>query len=254
MLYSDVGESVQRSGEMKELVFFENDRAVTSTVNIAENFGKRHDHLIRDVQNMKKDVPNFGEMFFYHNDRDSYGRFRKTYLMNRDGFTLLVMGFTGSKAMEFKLKYIEAFNEMEKRLQNNQPKLLSSKEQLMASMKLSLETAEDVNELRTDVNMLKDTMRIDTREEAQIRNLANRIVVKALGGKKSNAYKVMSRKAFPRFWNEFKRFFELARYGDLPKKQFDEAIEWMHEWQPDTTTRIEIKSANEQMVMEDDVS
>ena len=49
---------------------------------------------------------------------DSYGRMQKAYYMNRDGFSLLVMGFTGAEAIEWKLKYIEAFNAMEKKLKN----------------------------------------------------------------------------------------------------------------------------------------
>ena len=74
--------------------------------------------------------PNFGEMFFETTAPDSYGREQRTYLMNRDGFTLLAMGFTGKAALEWKLKYIAAFNEMEKKLAD-QPQLTRS--QLLAT-------------------------------------------------------------------------------------------------------------------------
>lgn len=105
-----------------DLVVIENRQAVTSSLQVAENFEKRHDHILRDVETLKKDVPNFGEMFFETETPDSYGRARKTYLMNRDGFTLLAMGFTGKKALEFKLKYIDAFNQMEQTLlEHSQP-------------------------------------------------------------------------------------------------------------------------------------
>jgi anti-repressor protein len=65
---------------------------------------------------MRKDLLKIQEIFFESVLPDSYGRPRKVYLMNRDGFALLAMGFTGSKALEWKLKYIQAFNEMEQRL------------------------------------------------------------------------------------------------------------------------------------------
>lgn len=55
---------------------------------------------------------NFEQMFFPVEIPDSYGRPQRAYLMNRDGFSLLVMGFTGKSALEWKLKYIEAFNRM----------------------------------------------------------------------------------------------------------------------------------------------
>lgn len=98
---------------MNELVVMKDKQAVTTSLQVAENFEKRHDHLLRDIETLKDDVPNFGEMYFLSTTHDSYGRDRKHYLMNRDGFTLLAMGFTGKKAMEFKLNYIQAFNDME---------------------------------------------------------------------------------------------------------------------------------------------
>lgn len=89
---------------------------VVTSLDVAETFEKRHDHVLRDVDKLKKDVPNFGEMFYEGITMDSYGRNQKVFFMNRDGFTLLVMGYTGEKAMKFKLAYIKQFNEMEKAL------------------------------------------------------------------------------------------------------------------------------------------
>nr|DAP22389.1 MAG TPA: KilAC domain protein [Bacteriophage sp.] len=94
----------------------QNGQPVASSRDVAECFQKRHDHVLRDVDALRKDVPNFGEMFFESTEPDSYGRAQRAYLMNRDGFTLLSMGFTGKAALEWKLKYIEAFNAMEKQI------------------------------------------------------------------------------------------------------------------------------------------
>lgn len=100
---------------MNEIILStQNGEPVASSRQIAENFEKRHDHVMRDIDTFKKDVPNFGEMFFEAEAPDSYDRPQRTYLMNRDGFSLLVMGFTGKAALGWKLKYIQAFNEMEK--------------------------------------------------------------------------------------------------------------------------------------------
>lgn len=98
------------------LVVIQNRQAVTSSLTVAENFGKRHDNVLRDIEALKEDVLNFEEMFFEAETPDSYGRPRRTYYMNRDGFTLLAMGFTGKKAIQFKLQYIQAFNQMEQQL------------------------------------------------------------------------------------------------------------------------------------------
>ena len=48
--------------ELKDLVIMRNGKAVTSSIEAAEIFGKRHDHVMRDINSLKKDVPNFGEM------------------------------------------------------------------------------------------------------------------------------------------------------------------------------------------------
>ena len=98
---------------MENLVIMKDQQAVTSSLQVAETFEKRHDHILRDIDGIEKDVPNFGEMFVEGTEPDSYGRSRRVIYMNRDGFTLLAMGFTGKAALQFKLKYIEAFNQME---------------------------------------------------------------------------------------------------------------------------------------------
>lgn len=105
---------------MNQLVLLRDGQAITNSIIVHETFGKRHDHVLRDIEKFEKDVPNFGEMFKPSFEYDAYGRKRKIYEMNRDGWVLLVMGFTGEKAMKFKLRYIKEFNEMEAEL--NKPK------------------------------------------------------------------------------------------------------------------------------------
>lgn len=108
----------------------QNGEPVASSRQIAESFEKNHRDVLRAVDNLKEDVRNFAQMFFETTVPDSYGREQRVYLMNRDGFTLLAMGFTGKAALEWKLKYIAAFNEMEKKLAK-QPQLTRS--QLLAT-------------------------------------------------------------------------------------------------------------------------
>lgn len=108
----------------------QNGEPVVSSRQIAENFDKNHRDVLRALDNLKEDVRNFAQMFFESTEPDSYGREQRAYLMNRDGFTLLAMGFTGKAALEWKLKYIAAFNEMEKKL-TEQPQLTRS--QLLAT-------------------------------------------------------------------------------------------------------------------------
>ena len=107
----------------------QNGEPVASSRQIAESFEKNHRDVLRAVDSLKEDVRSFAQMFFETDTPDSYGRPQRTYLMTRDGFTLLAMGFTGKAALAWKLKYIAAFNAMEKQLAQRPP---LSRSELMA--------------------------------------------------------------------------------------------------------------------------
>ena len=102
---------------MNELVYLKKDDAFTDSLTVAESFGKQHTKVIRAIENLIVGLPKNGDtpMFIktWYKHPQNGERYAK-YLMNRDGFSLLVMGFTGKKALEWKVKYINAFNSMEK--------------------------------------------------------------------------------------------------------------------------------------------
>lgn len=102
----------------------ENGQVVVSSREVAENFGKEHKHVLRDIENLMGGEPKIGlsSMFFKSEYLSVQNKVLPEYLMNRDGFTLLAMGFTGKEALEWKLKYIDAFNQMEQKLTNPEPK------------------------------------------------------------------------------------------------------------------------------------
>ncbi|MDU2589817.1 MAG: Rha family transcriptional regulator, partial [Atopobium sp.] len=132
---------------MENLVITKNQQAVTTSLQVAATFNKNHRDVLAAIDDLKEGVAeNYADLFY----EDSYihpqnkQKYRQI-IMNRDGFTLLAMGFTGQKALQFKLKYIEAFNQMEKEIQ--QPKLPTSQRELAM---LALSANEETNE-RVDV-------------------------------------------------------------------------------------------------------
>ena len=100
---------------MNELVYLKNDEPVCNSIDIADKFGKRHADVIRAIENLLKNdsTQNCVRCFKESSYKDAKNVSRKMYFMNRDGFTFLVMGFTGQKANEWKWQYIKAFNTME---------------------------------------------------------------------------------------------------------------------------------------------
>lgn len=108
-----------------DLVVIQNRQAVTTSLQVAESFEKRHDHVLRDIETILGGLPNSGEAPMFYESAYEHPQNKQQYrmfYMNRDGFTLLAMGFNGKKALEFKLKYIQAFNQMEQKLiEQSQP-------------------------------------------------------------------------------------------------------------------------------------
>lgn len=103
---------------------------VASSRQVAENFGKEHKDTLESIRQILAAENSATKSMFYETTFENRGKQYPMYLMNRDGFTLLAMGFTGKAALEWKLKYIAAFNEMEKKL-TEKPQLTRS--QLLAT-------------------------------------------------------------------------------------------------------------------------
>lgn len=129
-------------------LFNQGGKILASSREVSEKFGKNHDKVCRDIKNLLKSQPTKLAIEFieseYISDR---GRTYTEYLMTRNGFSLLCMGFTGEKALEWKLKYIDAFNKMEEKLKSGD--YLSEEEKLKLQLfsKDPLEVASAHNRL-----------------------------------------------------------------------------------------------------------
>ena len=98
------------------IVYQRNGQPAVSSRDVAEQFGKEHRNVIQAVKNLIAENSALTPMFIEDTYTAGTGKKYPMYYMNRDGFTLLAMGFTGKEALAWKLKYIQAFNMMEERL------------------------------------------------------------------------------------------------------------------------------------------
>lgn len=99
-----------------ELVTVNNGQPITTSQAVAEKFGKRHNNVLRAIENIDCS-PEFSLLNFEQRDFiDERGKARRMYNMTKDGFTFLVMGFTGKQAARFKEDYINEFNRMAEHL------------------------------------------------------------------------------------------------------------------------------------------
>ncbi len=134
-------------------------------------------------------------------------------------------------------------------------KLRKNELQVIEHPKSNLEILKmTVNELTSHderITNLEETMRIDGAQEHTLNKKGRQVVVESLGGKASPAYKNMAFKVFSAFWRDFKNHFEIPRYGDLPKKKYEEGLRFIGLWEPSTSLKIEIDSYNRQQTIQE---
>ena len=147
--------------KLNELTIVNQDgKAVVSSRQVADHFGKEHKTVLRSVEEILGLAQNCATPMFYKTtyihpqNKQEYPE----YLMNRDGFTLLAMGFTGAEAMQWKIKYIQAFNEMEKKL--TAP--MSQLEIMVQSAQALLEHDRQIKQLSGELQGMRDVITLST--------------------------------------------------------------------------------------------
>lgn len=134
----------------------ESGHILTNSLLVAEKFGKQHKDVMKAIKELLTSAQNCANLFVESEYPDSYGRMQPMYVMNRDGFSLLVMGFTGEKALQFKLDFIAAFNEMEQKLKEEQPKQLSSAEMFLQIAQINVQQEKKIAELECKVTRIEE--------------------------------------------------------------------------------------------------
>lgn len=151
--------------------------AVTS-LQVAKHFEKEHKHVLRDIEAVLSQVPenfvkpNFG-LYEYPVETGIGTRTAKAYLLSKDAFTLLTMGYTGEKAMAFKIAYIARFNEMEEQLRTTSPLLPNFRDPIAAAEAwIVAERARLAEQARADYYQ-RTKAEIGSRREATAMNTAS---------------------------------------------------------------------------------
>ena len=232
---------------MNDLVIMKSRKALTTSLKVAETFDKAHKHVLTSIRNLTAQNSAVKKMFAestYVNDR---GQEQPMYYMNRDGFTLLAMGFTGRDAMKFKLEYIEAFNRMDELIRNENNLPQTPEEQLQLTMVVTNRLVKRVGKVEARVDHIEKTSELAEVQRYQLLQARKKRVIEAVGGVDSNYYKdTKARKVFSVFGRDFKKEFSIPRYDSLQKQYFEKAMEFTRNWYPDFVLQREIQNANAQ--------
>lgn len=172
---------------MSNLVITKDRQAVTTSLDIAENFEKQHKHVIEAIESKIQSAENsahYKTMFSEGIYQDSRNRNQKMYYMNRDGFAFIAFGFTGKKADDFKIKYIDAFNQMEQHIkQELDTSSLSPELQMFNHMFKSLANQEiATKQLENKVDGISDLLTMDTKDwRKEVNSIIRKIAIKQGG-------------------------------------------------------------------------
>lgn len=141
---------------MNDLVKIVSGKVTVNSKQVSEHFEKAHRQVLRDIRDLLEDSGEFGVHNFVLSSYISLQNKKLScYEMTRDGFSLLAMGFTGKQAIEWKIKYINAFNEMEKMLSGEN----SVMKQLNMAVKIMSEDKEIASKCGSGLNKWKEVRR-----------------------------------------------------------------------------------------------
>ncbi len=173
-------------------------RPATTSLEVAKFFGKQHQHVMRSIDDLRSNTPesfsasNFGRAEY----SDEQGKPRPMFILYRDGFMLLVMGYTGKKALAMKLAYIEAFNRME--------------EELARQKEAARNITQDIVDFPGSISITPSSV-------------ADRKPLRALVG----SWAKLSNAPFDACWNQLKAAFNLANIKELPQEWIPDALAWV---------------------------
>ena len=224
---------------------------VVTSRQVAEDFEKEHSKVIRTIENLFQGIAKNGDtpskyfiMDSYENEQNKQKYIQ--YLITQRGFSLLVMGFTGEKALQWKLKYIEAFNKMEQAIKNPYSHLSKEVQAIFA-------LDHKHQKLESEVKELKDGMPLFNVECKEIQAAVKRKGVEILGGKGSPAYKNNSIrcKVYSDIQQQLRREFGVSRYEAIKRSQLPVAHEIVAKYKAPIYLVNEIYLLNQQLTDED---
>lgn len=171
--------------------------------------------------------------------QDSIGRMQKTPVINESGLYALIFGSKLESAKRFK-HWVTSEVLPTIRKTGGYQKQLSPAEMMRIQLGM-------IDDHENRIENLENNMTIDYGQQQVLGETVNHTVISTLGGKESNAYKEVSKKVFAECNRDLKNYFQVNARNNVPKKRFEEALQYAKSWKPCTNTQLKIENANAQM-------
>lgn len=237
---------------MSDLVVMKDQQAVTTSLQVAETFGKQHKDVLEAYDNLMQQGVAENSADLFYEDTYIHPQNKQAYrqiIMNRDGFTLLAMGFTGKSAIQFKLQYIRAFNQMEDHIKQ-QPQIPDTPRGLaLLALAANEEASKRIDEIDGRLVDIEENKLITTEDKGTIDRSVQKKVYQIckdqhLGqGAKSMLFKDLG--------SSIKQLFNVPNRGRIKDKDFQKVLEFINHWQPSSVTKERINQIQTELYMED---
>lgn len=213
---------------------------------VAEMVGKAHNDLLKDIRRYceqlgQGNIPQ-SDFFTESTYQNSQNKTMPCYLVTKKGCEFIAHKLTGIKGTEFTAKYINRFHEMEDKIQYQL-------QNISTEMKAILMHDEKIMKMDERVTDLENNTTIDYGQQQALGDIVNRVVIEELCGKGSPAYREIGKKVFAECNRDLKHYFNVNARNNVPKKRFDEAVEYVKNWEPCTNTKFLIRECNARVGM-----
>jgi len=195
-------------------------KVFANSLDVASVFEKSHDNVLKKIRSFsERGLVNFNESSYLNDQNKSQPMFN----MNRDGFIFLVSKFTGAKAEQWQLDFIDAFNQMEKSIYK--PIVLTNDEKLAVIAQSTIEVSSRVETVEHKIVEIEQKM---TANYAQQQKLQKQVKIRAHTLQNiHNLPKEYNRKLYSGIYREMYTHFEVPSYKDIPMVKFDEAVNFI---------------------------
>ncbi|MGH1806238.1 Rha family transcriptional regulator [Enterococcus gallinarum] len=236
---------------MTNLVIMKDQQAVTTSLQVAETFGKQHKHVLEAIDELMMGVAENSADLFYE-DTYIHPQNKQKYrqiIMNRDGFTLLAMGFTGKSAIQFKLQYIRAFNQMEDHIKQ-QPQIPDTPRGLaLLALAANEEASKRIDEIDGRLVDIEENKLITTEDKGTIDRAVQKKVYQIC--KDQHLRQGAKSMLFQDLGSSIKQLFNVPNRGRIKDKDFQKVLEFIDHWQPSSVTKERINQIQTELDMED---
>ncbi|PNQ83085.1 Rha family transcriptional regulator [Paenibacillus sp. F4] len=222
---------------MTQLVFIENGNTVTDSLTVAEVFKKEHKHVLRDIKSLECSEEFIESNFGLIDYTDSRNRTQQKYIISQDGFSFLAMSYTGKEAARFKEMYITEFNRMKETLSKPPVPVLTERQAIIQSLKLTAEVAEEVEVVKaTTAEHGTKLVEIEQKLDKQITlNSGQQRTLQRAISKKVYAIepdKDARGELFQQLHREIKDRWQVTSYKDVLRKELENVLNYITYWRP----------------------